>query len=178
MAVLDRYTGVVFDGLDAPSLPAASRDFALAHVAVHSALFGPVLAGDRIPAYRLSHDSRVPALAPPGSTLSLKKHWASAVSAALAAHSGLLLDFRSEGYVALGPVDARPNSFFLRVFTVGPDGSRRALNHFNKKAKGELTRALVLAGEDFSSVDDLVAWAGPAGFDLRVSAPAELSLTV
>jgi cytoplasmic iron level regulating protein YaaA (DUF328/UPF0246 family) len=228
MAVLDRYTGVVFDGLDAPSLPPAARAFALEHVGVHSALFGPVLAGDRIPAYRLSHDSRVPAVAaspvgatrptvpvpPTGAapstgvapslgaapsvgaassvgagpsvgaaprmapTLSLKKHWAGAVSAALSAHPGLLLDFRSEGYVALGPVDARPNSYFLRVFTVGPGGERRALNHFNKKAKGELTRALVLAGIDFAAVDDLIAWADSAGFDLRLSAPGELTLTV
>ncbi|RFA14490.1 peroxide stress protein YaaA [Subtercola boreus] len=171
---LDRYTGVVFDGLDAPSLPAAARSFAFAHVGVHSALFGPLLAGDRIPAYRLSHDSRVPGLA----ATSLKKHWVLAASDALARHPGLLLDFRSEGYVALGPVDARPNSYLLRVFTMGPDGSRRALNHFNKKAKGELTRALVLAGEDFFSVDDLVVWAALAGFDLRISGPAELSLTV
>ncbi|TQL53330.1 hypothetical protein FB464_0831 [Subtercola boreus] len=178
MPVLDRYTGVVFDGLDAPSLPPAARSFAYEHVGVHSALFGPVLAGDRIPAYRLSHDSRVPSLAVPGAVLSLKKQWGTAVSASLAAHPGLLLDFRSEGYVALGPVDARPNSYFLRVFTVGPDGSRRALNHFNKKAKGELTRALVLAGISFDSVDDLLAWAGPAGFDLRLSGPAELALTV
>ena len=173
MPVLDRYTGVVFDAFDAPTLSPDARDFALSHVGVHSALFGPLLAGDSIPAYRLSHDSRVPALPVP-----LRKYWAAGASAALAAHPGLLLDFRSEGYVALGPVDARPNSFFLRVYSEGPDGSRRALNHFNKSAKGRLTRALVDSRIDFASIDDLVGWAPSAGFDLRISGPSELALTV
>ncbi|RFA20271.1 YaaA family protein [Subtercola boreus] len=197
MPALDRYTGVVFDALDAVTLTPDARAFAFAHVAVHSALFGPVMAEDRIPAYRLSHDSRVPALAPPApglhgalapvssrgaldttGAIPLKKHWAAGVSAALAAHPGLLLDFRSEGYVTLGPVNTRSNSSFLRVSTLGADGERRALNHFNKHAKGELTRALVEAGHDFETAEDLLAWAGPAGFDLRLSAPAELTLTV
>ncbi|TIH34525.1 YaaA family protein [Subtercola vilae] len=171
MPALDRYTGVVFDALSAESLPVAARQFAGAHVAVHSALFGPIRVGDSIPAYRLSHDSRVPGLP-------LKKHWAAAASAVLAREPGLLLDFRSEGYVALGPVDARPNTHFLRVFSVGTDGKRRALNHFNKKAKGELTRALVLAGVDFASVDELLAWAPGAGFDLRLTPDGDLALMV
>ena len=140
MPALDRYTGVVFDGLDAPTLTDSQRSFAFSHVFIHSALFGPISAGDLIPAYRLSHDSRLTGL-PASSTL--KNHWARPISAALSQAPGLLLDFRSEGYVDLGPVDSRPNSFFLRVFTVGDNGEKRALNHFNKKAKGELTRAII-----------------------------------
>jgi cytoplasmic iron level regulating protein YaaA (DUF328/UPF0246 family) len=138
---------------------------------VHSALLGPVGALDLIPAYRLSHDSRLP-------NLPLKKHWAVATSALLARESGLILDLRSEGYVGLGPAPTRAESYFLRVVTETGTGAKRALNHFNKKAKGEFTRALLLHGHDFSSAAELIRWAPAAGLDLRVGAPGELDLVV
>ena len=175
MPALDRYTGVVFDALDAATLTPSARSFAGDHLIIQSALFGPIGALDAIPAYRLSHDSRVPsALLASGS---LKKHWAPLGSRALAGEPGLLLDFRSEGYVALSPVDDRPKSFFLRVVTAGPDGTVRTLNHFNKHVKGELTRALLDAGIEFETIDEV--WGGSgAGFDLAVTGSAELTLTL
>ena len=60
MPAIDRYTGVLFDALDASTLSTEARAFAATTVVVHSALFGLVGALDPIPAYRLSHDSRVP----------------------------------------------------------------------------------------------------------------------
>jgi cytoplasmic iron level regulating protein YaaA (DUF328/UPF0246 family) len=165
MPALDRYTGVLFDALDAGSLNADARSFAARHVVVHAALFGPVGALDPIPAYRLSHDSRVPGRP-------MKKHWKSAVAETLEQHDGLLIDMRSEAYVALGPAPATPNSFYLRVLTEGANGTRRALNHFNKKAKGEFTRAILQAGINFATVDELGAWAPTAGFRLERLYPA------
>lgn len=161
LPALDRYTGVLFDSLDAESLSAVARSFAGEHLAIHAALLGPVGALDPIPAYRLSHDSRVPGR-------SLKRHWRTAVAATLAAEPGLVLDLRSEAYVGLGP--APEGSHFLRVLTEGDGGVRRALNHFNKKAKGEFTRALLSAGVDFRTVDELLDWAPAAG--IRLEAPA------
>ena len=55
----------------------------------------------------------------------------------------MILDLRSEGYVDLGPAPARADSVFVRVVSVEDDGRRRALNHFNKHAKGRFTRALL-----------------------------------
>jgi cytoplasmic iron level regulating protein YaaA (DUF328/UPF0246 family) len=171
MAVLDRYTGVLYDALDSPTLPAQAREFAGRHVVVHSALFGPVGALDLIPAYRMSHDSRLPGLTP-------KKHWADSITAALGDTEGLVLDVRSEAYVALGAAPAGPGSVFLRIVTETIDGHTRALNHFNKKSKGEFTRALVRHGQDFGSVAELLDWAADAGFRLRPGAPGELELVV
>src|SRR5690554_4850565 len=108
MSAMDRYTGVLYDALDAQSLSPEAREFAARTVAVHSALFGLVGAGDLIPAYRLSHDSRLP-------TLSLKTTWREPISAVLASRSGLILDLRSEAYTALGPAPHRSGSYFLRV---------------------------------------------------------------
>jgi cytoplasmic iron level regulating protein YaaA (DUF328/UPF0246 family) len=171
MPVIDRYTGVLYDALDAPTLGIAEREFAARHVIVHSALFGPVSAGDPVPAYRLSHDSRLPGLL-------LKAHWADAVRAALAPTEGVVLDLRSEAYVALGAAPAGPQSVFLRVVADVGGGRRRALNHFNKKSKGEFTRALVQQGEDFATVESLCDWAESAAFRLRPGAPGELELVV
>ena len=170
MPVLDRYTGVLYDALDAATLTPSQRDFAASHVAVHSALFGLVLAGDPIPAYRLSHDSRIP-------EMPLKKHWGTANADVLAAQPGVILDLRSEAYVALGPAPKRDDSYFLRVVT-DSGGRRRALNHFNKKSKGEFARAIIQNGQDFASGDQLIAWAVGAGYRLGHGATGELELVV
>ncbi|WP_349898500.1 YaaA family protein [Parafrigoribacterium soli] len=171
MPALDRYTGVLFDGLDAGSLPAGSRSFALEHVVIHSALFGLIGAADAIPAYRLSHDSRLP-------DLSLKRTWRDAIAAQLSGRSELILDLRSEAYVELGPSVGAPRSYFLRVVSEGPDGTRRALNHFNKKGKGEFVRELALAAIDHEDVDSLLRWAADSRIRLSLSAGRELELVV
>jgi len=176
LPVIDRYTGVLFDGLDAATLSIAQREFAHAHLVVHSALFGPIAALDRIPAYRLSHDSRVPNLT--AANHSVKKHWSFDVQVLLGQTDGLLLDLRSEAYVALGARPVRPDSFYLRVVADGGDGQRRALNHFNKKSKGEFVRALLQHEHDFTTVAELIDWAGSVGIRLDYGAPGELELVV
>lgn len=171
MPAMDRYTGVLFDSLDAGSLPPEAREFAAQTVAVHSALYGLVGAGDLIPAYRLSHDSRLP-------TLTLKKAWREPISALLASRSGLILDLRSEAYAALGPAPQREDSYFLRLVAQGTDGRVRALNHFNKKGKGEFVRSVLVSGIDHPNVESLLAWAKDSGWMLRHGSPGELELEV
>ena len=166
---MDRYTGVLYDALDAESLPATAREFAGEHVVIHSAMFGLLGALDPIPAYRLSQDSRLPGLP-------MKKTWRDAVSAELRALPGLILDLRSESYVGLGP--APESALFLRVVTVDADGTRRALNHFNKKAKGEFVRELLLAQIDHADADALIAWATTNNIRLNHGTTGELQLVV
>ncbi len=57
-------------------------------------------------------------------------------------------------------------------------GRRRALNHFNKKGKGEFTRRLVDAGIVHPDVDALLAWAARSGIRLERGASGELDLVV
>src|SRR5690606_7894325 len=69
----------------------------------------------------------------------LRRHWATATSDAIADEApAFVLDLRSEAYVALGPVPDAVPSAYVRVVTE----QGKALNHFNKKAKGEFVRAL------------------------------------
>jgi cytoplasmic iron level regulating protein YaaA (DUF328/UPF0246 family) len=171
MPSLERYTGVLYDGLDAGTLTAAERSFAAGSVAIASALFGLLRADDLIPAYRLSHDSRLPGLP-------LRSHWREPVTAVLDKVEGPIVDLRSEGYVALGPLPERPDAVSVRVVTEGGDGQRRALNHFNKKAKGEFTRAFVRAGLHHESIDSLLAWAPTGGIRLIRADDRTLELVV
>ncbi|MDM7890378.1 peroxide stress protein YaaA [Curtobacterium sp. RHCKG28] len=154
LPAIERYTGVLYDPLEAASADQATTRWWADHVVVQSAMFGPVGAGDRIPAYRLSHDSRLGALR-------LAKHWPDAAARALATRSsGLVLDLRSEGYRALGPVS---DAVVLRVVSIGAGGRRTALNHWNKTAKGRLVSLLGRSAPDVADMDDLVAWAEEHG---------------
>jgi cytoplasmic iron level regulating protein YaaA (DUF328/UPF0246 family) len=158
MPAADRYTGVLYDALDAASLPPASRRWLGAHVWIHSAPFGPVGALDLIPAYRLAAGTSLPGVS------ALRRHWADATTSAIAAEEpSFVLDLRSEAYVALGPVPASVPSVYVRVVTE----QGRALNHFNKKSKGLLVRRLAEQRPRIGSLRGLRTWAAAHGFVLR-----------
>lgn len=170
MPAIDRYTGVLFDALDARSLSAASRRWLGEHVWIHSAPLGPVGALDALPTYRLAAGTSLPGLP------ALRRHWAEATSAAIAeADPSFVLDLRSEAYVALGPVPGSVASAYVRVVTA----HGRALNHFNKKSKGLLVRAIAEDRPRVSSLRGLRAWAQKRGIVFRDGAqPGILELVV
>lgn len=163
MPAVDRYTGVLYDALDAGSLSTASRRWLASHVLVHSAPFGPIGALDLIPSYRLAAGTSLPGLPP------LRRHWADATTAALSRDApDFILDLRSEAYVALGPVPDSVPSAYVRVVTE----HGRALNHFNKKSKGLLVRALAEDRPRVRSLRTLRTWASSRGLVLR---PADVA---
>lgn len=174
MAAIDRFTGVLFDALDVDALDAAGRRWLGGNVMIHTALLGPVGALDPIPAYRLAAGTAVPGLPP------LRRVWASAVTQALEDFApSFVLDLRSESYVALGPVPAGIPSAYLRVVTESADGSVRALNHFNKHAKGALVHQLARERPRMRTLAGFLAWASAAGVAIRGDAASgELELVV
>lgn len=186
MPAIERYTGVLYDGLAAQNLDAVARAFVDSSVFIQSALLGPVAASDLIPAYRLSFDTRLPKLAESGG---LKGLWGKPGAKALAhrASGELVLDLRSESYAYLSPAPVGPQTVYLRVVTKGEGGRIKALNHFNKKGKGEFVRALAKDSPQtslISTVDELIAWGATRGIVLErgVAAtetwPEELNLVV
>jgi uncharacterized protein len=155
LPAIERYTGVLYDALDATGLGSASA-WVTSHVGIFSALFGLVRASDLIPAYRLSFDSG----------LSLGKpqtQWASIVDSLWADVSGFVVDLRSEGYRALSPVPETAG-VFVNLVQPGPVGQRAALGHANKSVKGRVVKAMALDGLEISSVQDLVSWGKGAGW--------------
>jgi uncharacterized protein len=133
LPAVQRYTGVLYDALDVGSMTRAQRARADRRLAVGSALFGLVRAGDRIPAYRLSAGSSLPGLP------TLRALWKPALAPVLAGAGELVVDLRSSSYAALAPV---PGAVTLEVLSERPDGSRSVVSHFNKAHKGRLARLL------------------------------------
>ena len=170
MPAIALYSGVLYDAFDAGTLSPSEKGRAHETVAVHSALFGLVCAGDPIPSYRLSFDSRLP-----GATL--KRLWAAPVTAELERSAGVIVDLRSEGYAALGPLPVAKESVYVRVLARDDSGRVRALNHFNKQAKGLFARALVASGIEFDSAAQLLEWATAQGYDVGLNG-RELELVV
>ena len=60
MPAMLRYTGVLYEALDIPTLPRSARLRAAERLLITSALFGLVGGADSVPAYRLSAGSVLP----------------------------------------------------------------------------------------------------------------------
>ena len=63
IAVL-RYSGVAYDYLDFSSLPKDSQEFVKSNVIIFSNLLGPLLAGDKVPNYKLKQGEKLNSFAP------------------------------------------------------------------------------------------------------------------
>lgn len=169
LPAIDRFDGVLFDSLDASSLTPQARRFAGRHVLIHTALLGPIAALDPVPNFRLSDSARLPGRG-------LRAIWRDAVSQTLSTRRGLVLDLRSKGYAELGPA---PGALGVHVVSEDAAGRRRALNHFNKAAKGALVRRMLDAGIAHRRLNSLLDWAAAEGIRLERSLagePGELTL--
>ena len=164
---LERYTGVLYDALGAGSFTKAQRAKAVDRIAVGSALFGAVRAGDPIPAYRLSGGSKLPGRP------TLAAVWRDHLGPALreAAGDELVVDLRSGTYQQLGRV---PGAVTATVLTEAADGSRSVVSHFNKHHKGLLARALVLTQAEPTDIRAVARVAGRAGLRVEIASDTEL----
>lgn len=169
---ISRYTGVLYDALDFASLTKARKARGLEAILVGSALFGLVGAADQIPHYRLSASSSLPG----GGTL--RSRWSAPLAEAVADFGDeLVVDLRSGGYRALGPVKT---AVTVDVVSMMPDGSRKVITHFNKHYKGALTRALVSSRAQIDDVKALRRAARAAGIELVAEGdnPRELTMVL
>lgn len=147
-----RYAGVVWDGLDLPSLPAPARRRAMARIVVPSGAWGLVAAGDAIPPYRLKMGARLQGVG------LLAAWWRPAVSQALAtpARRGHVIDLLPQEHRQAIDAAALPQGRLVRVHIVeeGP-GGRASVGHAGKHVKGVLARAIV--EHDARTADDVAA---------------------
>lgn len=171
MPAIDRYTGVLYgalklDGLNKRQLARAGKS-----VFIQSSLFGLISALDEIPNYRLSAGSKLPGT-------NLKSIW-------VAAHqevweqleSELVIDLRSKAYAALNPIPNHIESYAVEVVAEDYAGKRKALNHFNKQAKGSFVRSVLGADREPIKLGDLVIIAKLSGLKIEVSGRTLLFVT-
>ena len=148
------YTGVLFQALGLPKLPAAARR----RVLIFSGLWGVLRPGDRIPAYKLPIATRVPELGP------LAAHWRPPLRDALP-DRGLVVDMRSGAYAATW-APRRASVLTVRAFTA--DG--RAISHMVKATRGRVARILLSAPTAPRTPAQALELVRAAGLDARLHA--------
>jgi cytoplasmic iron level regulating protein YaaA (DUF328/UPF0246 family) len=175
MAAIDRYTGTLYSAVHGRGLKGTATENAHLSpeamsrakevVLIQSALFGLIPATGLIPNYKLSAKS------------SLKQIWAVPHETVFRRLQGPIIDMRSKAYAALAPIPDDVESYFLDVVLQDAEGNRSAMNHFNKKSKGELVHAILNSPALPANLADLKRIAKRAGFALEVD-QSNLTLVV
>ncbi|HEY5707932.1 MAG TPA: peroxide stress protein YaaA [Solirubrobacterales bacterium] len=156
------YTGVLYQRLDLPGLPAAARRRAAKRVLIASALWGFVRLRDRIPHYRLPPSTKLDGIGP------LAAWWRDSLRAALPDEpGGMIVDMRSGPYVAAWK-PKRAQLLAVRAFR-DEGGERKAVSHMAKAVRGEVARALLLAKSEAHSPEQVAAVAREAGFEVELT---------
>ena len=156
------YTGVLYQRLGLPDLPAAARRRAAKRVLIASALWGFVRPGDRIPHYRLPPSAKLDGIGP------LAAWWRDSLRAALPDDPGeTIVDMRSGPYVAAWKPQ-RAQLLAVRAFR-DEDGKRKAVSHMAKAVRGDVARALLLARSEPKDPEQVAATARNAGFEVELT---------
>jgi cytoplasmic iron level regulating protein YaaA (DUF328/UPF0246 family) len=151
------YTGVLYERLRLPELPAPARE----RVLIASALWGVVRPDDRIPAYRMSIGARLPR------TPGLAAFWRPALTKVLP-DEGLIVDLRSGGYAAAW-TPKRADRIGVRAFTVRPDGTRTVVSHMVKAVRGDVARVLLAQRRPPATPGEVAAAVAAAGYDVELT---------
>lgn len=156
-----RFTGVVWEHLDPATLPPAARR----RIVVPSAQLGLVRGDDPVPDFRLKLSVSLDGIG------RLDRWWRPALTAALGATRGPVVDLLPNEHAAAVDLTAFGRRRVVRVEFVTADGSGAA-GHAAKAAKGALARTILLDGLDAAAGFSWAGWqARPAGAGIVVQAP-------
>lgn len=162
LPAFERYEGTLYKAIRTSSFTSHEVEQMRKHVLMQSALFGLISATDRIPWYRLSASTVLP-------KVNLKKIWKEHQDAAWTRLVDMpIIDLRSKSYVNLAPIPANLDSYWVEVVAIDKKGQRKALNHFNKTAKGEFVGEFVRAKEAPKTIAQLKRVAKKANLGLEV----------
>lgn len=163
-----RYTGVLYDALDAASLRGRDRDRLRRSVVILSGLWGAVRPGDPVPDYKLKMGASLPGIG------RLSTAWRPLVTASLAPVVAgrtvwdLLPNEHRAAWAPLEPGERGAPRGILSVRfldeTTDRRGERRftTVSHWNKLLKGALVRHVLATGAD--EPDALVRFEHPEGY--------------
>lgn len=173
MPAIQRYTGTLYSAIHGRGLkgaPTANNQLTESELArartmvlIQSALFGVIASTDLIPNYKISPSKLI-------CGINLKRLWPEVHNqfawARLA--TGPVIDLRSKAYAEIAPLPANVDAYTVTVFVERADGSREQLNHFNKKAKGQLVRAALIAAIEPQNISELKSAAKRVGLKLEI----------
>ncbi len=137
IGALELYTGVLFDALNADTLPEDAHHRLGETVTIFSALFGPLRISDAIPNHRLAIGIKVP---PMGNVATWWRNLLGEFEAAVVSET--IIDCRPAAYRAIAPA---PGAHRIELNAVRLDhlGGRRPVTHLVKKWRGIATRWII-----------------------------------
>lgn len=161
------YSGVLFDALNAQALSAAAIKKLISSVYIQSALFGLISIGDRIPAYRLSADTKLPRVG------TLANVWANPCAEFFTQINDLVVDLRSSQYVKLAPIPKTMAEQVVvpKILQKMPSGPPKIVSHHNKATKGRIIRQVVTGSKVPNTIDQLAKVISKLGADVEVIKP-------
>lgn len=158
LPAIERYTGVLYEALDYPSLPAAQRKRIHRDVLIFSGLWGVVAPTDPIPDYKLKMGASLPGLG------KLASWWREPLSEALTERAGRgpVWNLLPNEHAAAWQGPEGLTQYAAVFLEPKDDGSLGAVSHWNKFLKGALVR--FLAANPKATPKDLRAWKHPSGY--------------
>lgn len=152
------YTGVLFQRLELPELPARARR----QVLIASALWGVVRPDDRVPYYKFPPKTRLDGVGAPAA------FWRPPLAEALPDKEGdLVVDMRSGAYSTFWK-PKRATLLPVRAFSE-EGGKRKAISHMAKAVRGEVARALLAAKKPPADPEGAATIAQSAGFAVELN---------
>ncbi len=161
MPAVERYTGVLYDGLDVRGMTRSERGRLDGRTVIVSSVFGLLGAADPIPAYRCSECAALPEVGTP------ERYWRGRLDQHLS-DGGLVLDLRSASFLVFGRA---PGAVTTRVRLEAADGSRSASPHAAKLHRGRLARALATSRNEPADRADVLEVARRAGLRIEPDGP-------
>jgi cytoplasmic iron level regulating protein YaaA (DUF328/UPF0246 family) len=139
---IERYTGVAFDYIDYEQLDATSKHYIDEQVILFSNLFGPVLASDHLPYYKLKQGEKLEGI---GIDAHYKKYFTQALDDYL---DGDVIDLRAGVYEKFYKISKPYTTFkFLK--------EGKVVSHWAKAYRGKLVK--VLAENSIENIEELKA---------------------
>lgn len=163
LPAIERYSGVLYEALDLPSLSGVARRRMQRSIIIFSGLWGLVTPTDQIPDYKLKMGASLPSLG------KLSTWWREPISTQLDSLAqgrqvwNLLPLEHNAAWTQPQQLSQRTVKFFERR----QDGSLVAVSHWNKYLKGALVRHLLEYPE--STPETLEHWQHPSGYLLDPS---------
>lgn len=151
------YTGVLYDNLGLATL---DPDRAARSILIFSGLWGALRVTDRVPAYRLAMNVRLPPLG------ALAALWRPVLTDALPT-GDLVVDMRSAPYAAAW----RPPAVKVAVFRER-DGRRTVVSHMAKATRGAVARELLRNAADPATPEELVKTLVDLGYAAELNGSA------
>ena len=161
------YSGVLFEALNPAALSAAAIKKLTTNVYVQSALFGLISMGDKIPAYRLSADSKLPKVG------TLTNVWANPCADIFSELDELIVDLRSSQYAKLSPIPKTIAEQVVvpKILQKMPSGPPKVVSHHNKATKGRMIRQIVTGSKVPDSIEQLAKVISKLGADVEIVKP-------